>query len=91
MTKKYWIILAVAAVLLVGGGVLYCSLSHKSEDFSKIEDQDPSGLDDPVYITRYGSRYHRADCFTIRYHDVKAVERSTAESVGKTQCRKCTP
>lgn len=51
-----------------------------------------AGNDDVVYVTRYGKRYHRENCSTIRGHITKrAVSRSEAIGMGKTPCRKCKP
>lgn len=48
--------------------------------------------DDVLYVTRYGKRYHRENCYTIRGHFTKhAVSRSEAIGMGKTPCRKCKP
>lgn len=51
-----------------------------------------AGNADVVYVTRYGKRYHRKNCYTIRGHFTKhAVSRSEAIGMGKTPCRKCKP
>lgn len=51
-----------------------------------------TGNDGVVYVTRYGKRYHRENCYTIRGHITKrAVSRSEAIGMGKTACRKCKP
>lgn len=80
------VILSLALMLILVG----CSGSN-SRGYSLLENQDASGLSDPVYITRYGYRYHKAKCYTIKYHEVKVVEKDEAISIGRTQCHVCRP
>lgn len=67
-----------------------CS-TDSSHGYSKLDNQDARQLSDPVYITKYGKRYHRRNCVTIKFHEMKVVERADAASIGRTACAKCHP
>lgn len=42
-----------------------------------------------VYITQYGARYHKIDCYQIRDNSTRAVTLSEAVALGKTPCKSC--
>ncbi len=46
-----------------------------------------------VYVTEYGKRYHREDCYTIQppRHHPYAVSRSEAIAEGRSACKICWP
>ncbi|HAZ63510.1 MAG TPA: hypothetical protein DCZ72_07885 [Armatimonadetes bacterium] len=48
------------------------------------------GLANPVYITRAGTRYHRADCEHLR-HGATDLPRKDAQRRGFTRCADCQP
>ncbi|MDO4971609.1 MAG: hypothetical protein Q4E41_05880 [Bacteroidales bacterium] len=90
--KKKILIGISAVVLLAGGTYLGYRLAKSATGFTTIEGQNPDNLEAPVFITKYGSRYHTETCRHIQHRDsVKVVEREDAESVGRTPCHTCHP
>lgn len=76
------------ALLLLTLSVSACS---NPKDYKSLPDNTAASLDDPVYITMYGHRYHKKKCWTLSNHNVKIVNRSDAESIGRTPCHVCHP
>lgn len=89
--KKKIIIGISAVALLTGGAYLGYRLAKSSTGFTSIEGQNPENLEDPVFITEFGTRYHTETCHHIQHRDVKVVEREEAENVGRTPCHTCHP
>lgn len=56
---------------------------------SKADSKEDTGADN-VYITKSGSKYHRADCYTLK-SEPKCLTEKEARAQGYEPCSKCNP
>ena len=82
MKKK----ILIAVISLIAGCAVAGFFVHN------YYNSNPTELNDSVYITKFGHKYHREDCRTIMWHPTKhAVEREKAIEMGREACSVCNP
>lgn len=90
---KIWVKLSLIILLLgiifIGFGAM-CSQNKDSDDVGSGSSGDKIGVDEIVYITETGSKYHRSDC---QYLWGSKIEITKQEAIkrGYTACSVCNP
>lgn len=64
----------------------YQSLAEPANGYS-VTAQDP--ISESVYISRTGTKYHRADCYHIRNSEVIGISVEDAQEAGYDPCKDC--
>lgn len=64
----------------------YQSLAEPANSYSVAAQED---VPDIVYISRTGTKYHKADCYHIRNADVVEISVEEAQAAGYEPCKDC--
>ena len=97
--KKAWIICLAVVVLLVCG-LGFGAVKYRSDVSAAWQEGDDLGYDagtsenrriqDPVYITSSGTRYHKSWCPYLENSKIP-LSRDEAEEDGYSPCSRCNP
>lgn len=80
------LIFVVLSLLLLTGAPT--QIEARSKKHQQVIQQDP--VEQTVYITRTGHKFHRPTCRYLRY-SAYAMSREEAEARGYTPCKVCRP
>ena len=88
MVKTNKLVWAILLFLVLFTGTLGLTLSLESPAYAKTKVSDK--IEQVVYITRTGHKYHRAWCRYLRQSKIE-ISKSEAVEDGYTPCKICRP
>lgn len=97
ISKRFYVILALIASLLVCGTILITAIYTQSDTdlysspYTSEFETNASSNNNIVYITENGTKYHTESCYHIKGSDTEKTTREEAEKLGFEACKDCMP